>query len=241
MNNRSSAENSVILRIRQALRPLRRYIDIRVCRRRLQQLPPDSPIEDILAFALTTRAIKSQQIETEIREFAEVLTQLKPKIVIEIGTSRGGTLFILSRLAGPGSTIISIDRPGAGFGEAYSAEHVDLFKLFPPAGQQLHVVSADSHDPRTVQRVRDLLKGQQVDLLFIDGDHTHEGVKADFEMFSPLVSRSGMIAFHDIAENTKFPECQVKPFWDSVKLNRRYREIVADPRQGWAGIGVLLP
>jgi hypothetical protein len=30
-----------------------------------------------------------------------------------------------------------------------------------------------------------------VDFLFIDGDHTYEGVKKDFEMYSPLVRREG--------------------------------------------------
>jgi len=36
------------------------------------------------------------------------------------------------------------------------------------------------------------------DFLFIDGDHTYEGVEGDFEMYSPLVRRGGIIAFHDI-------------------------------------------
>jgi hypothetical protein len=34
--------------------------------------------------------------------------------------------------------------------------------------------------------------------LFIDGDHTYEGVRRDFEMYSPLVRKGGIIAFHDI-------------------------------------------
>ena len=33
--------------------------------------------------------------------------------------------------------------------------------------------------------------------LFIDGDHSYEGCKADFEAWSPLVKPGGMIAFHD--------------------------------------------
>jgi hypothetical protein len=34
-------------------------------------------------------------------------------------------------------------------------------------------------------------------LLFIDGDHRYEGVRRDFEMYSPLVGAGGLIAFHD--------------------------------------------
>jgi len=36
-----------------------------------------------------------------------------------------------------------------------------------------------------------------VDLLFIDGDHSYEGVKKDFENYSPLVESGGYIIFDD--------------------------------------------
>lgn len=34
-------------------------------------------------------------------------------------------------------------------------------------------------------------------LIFIDGDHSYEVVRTDFERFSPLLSPGGIIAFHD--------------------------------------------
>lgn len=36
-----------------------------------------------------------------------------------------------------------------------------------------------------------------IDLLFIDGDHSYEGVKDDWENFSPFVKKGGWIYFHD--------------------------------------------
>ena len=36
------------------------------------------------------------------------------------------------------------------------------------------------------------------DLIFIDGDHRYEGVKRDFENFRPLLSKRGVILFHDV-------------------------------------------
>jgi len=52
------------------------------------------------------------------------------------------------------------------------------------------------------------LNGEPLDFLFIDGDHTYEGVKRDFEMYSPLVRNGGIIAFHDIVKHP--PETVVR-------------------------------
>jgi len=37
----------------------------------------------------------------------------------------------------------------------------------------------------------------QIDFLFIDGDHSYEGVKSDFELYSNLLSPKGIIVLHD--------------------------------------------
>jgi predicted O-methyltransferase YrrM len=39
--------------------------------------------------------------------------------------------------------------------------------------------------------------GRQIDLLFIDGDHVYEAVRADFEAWRSLVRPGGLILFHD--------------------------------------------
>jgi len=75
--------------------------------------------------------------------------------------------------------------------------------------------------------------------LFIDGDHTYEGVKKDFEMYSPLVKKDEIIAFHDIVPHPPEIGCEVSRFWNEIKHSYRYYEIVKDWNQGWAGIGIL--
>jgi len=39
--------------------------------------------------------------------------------------------------------------------------------------------------------------GDPIRLLFIDADHSYEGVRSDFELWSPLVADGGVIVFHD--------------------------------------------
>ena len=52
-------------------------------------------------------------------------------------------------------------------------------------------------------------KVPELDLLFIDGDHSQEGCAFDFENFSPLVKSGGYLLFHDF--DAKRPE--VGPTW----------------------------
>jgi predicted O-methyltransferase YrrM len=53
----------------------------------------------------------------------------------------------------------------------------------------------------------------EIDFLFIDGDHFYESVKKDFDAWFPYLSSGGVLAFHDYDE--KHPE--VVKFVDEVK------------------------
>jgi hypothetical protein len=41
----------------------------------------------------------------------------------------------------------------------------------------------------------------KIDLLWIDGDHSYEGVKADFDLYSKILSDNGVIIIHDTDPN----------------------------------------
>jgi hypothetical protein len=40
----------------------------------------------------------------------------------------------------------------------------------------------------------------KIDFLFIDGDHSYEGVKLDFDLYSTIMSENGVIVIHDTDE-----------------------------------------
>ena len=46
---------------------------------------------------------------------------------------------------------------------------------------------------------------KEIDLIFVDGDHSYEGVKTDVESWLPKVKKGGILIFHDIgwAEGVK--------------------------------------
>ena len=135
-------------------------------------------------------------------------------MILEIGTAGGGTLFWFTRVAKPDATIISVDLPGGRFGGGYPRWKIPLFRSFVRVGQEIHLIRADSHDPKTFETVKEILGDRKVDFLFIDGDHTYEGVKRDFEMYSPLVREGGIIAFHDIVPHPPQTGYEVSRFWN---------------------------
>jgi predicted O-methyltransferase YrrM len=193
----------------------------------------------IVDFSLANPVIRPIQVRSELQQFAEIAAKLKPKIVMEIGTNYGGTLCILSRLAAHDATIISVDLPDGEFGGGYKWFHIPIFKFFRYAQQKLHLLRGDSHSSEMSAGVRDIIgHNRKIDLLFIDGDHSYEGVKKDFDNYADLVRPGGIVAFHDIAEHT-IKTCQVSRFWDEVKHRYPHQEIIEDRNQGWAGIGIL--
>src|SRR5579863_9207111 len=111
------AQNAIfgnwIISARSRLRPIRRRISLEICRIKVKRLPVQQTLKQIVDFALRDRAISVQQVPSEIMELARLVAGAKPRTIVEIGTSRGGSLFILCRLAPADSTIVSIDMPGA--------------------------------------------------------------------------------------------------------------------------------
>ena len=82
-------------------------------------------------------------------------------------------------------------------------------------------------------------RGDKIDVLFIDGDHTYAGVKADFDLWSPLVRPGGLVIFHDILPHKHVAGCEVDRLWGELKTRFPAIEFVENPEQGWAGIGVI--
>jgi predicted O-methyltransferase YrrM len=195
-------------------------------------------IEEAIDYCVD-RPILMAQVRSEIVELGKILQAFPPRRSLEIGTNYGGTLLMLCTLSPPAAQIISIDLPWGRFGGGYPLRKIPLYRRFPRFGQRLHLIRADSHAAETKQRVLRLLSGEPLDYLFLDGDHTYDGVRRDFEMYAPLVRSGGIVAFHDIAEHKREKDCGVDRFWSETKQRYRHREIIADPKQGWAGIGVL--
>jgi cephalosporin hydroxylase len=189
------------------------------------------------------RAAQRRGAMQKLRELAPLVALVgsgSPRVVVEIGTARGGSFYAWCRAAAPDATIVSIDLPGGPFGGTDASADVATLCRYGRPAQALHFLRADSHDQRTRGRLDEILGGRAVDFLMIDGDHSYDGVKRDFEMYAPLVGEGKPIAFHDIVPHPQAPACEVDRFWSEIKDGRPHLEFVdRDAPDQYGGIGVV--
>lgn len=172
-----------------------------------------------------------QQSREEFEELIKIFRDLNPKRMLEIGTYKGGSLYIFSRQI-DNLNMISIDFPMVG--ERLKWLKTFLIKRIPLKNQKLWLLREDSHKKETLNHVKEILGNSKLDFLHIDADHSYRGVKKDFEMYSHLIRKGGIIAFHDI-KSVK----GVIRFWGEIKEKYKGEEILAKDKKNIIGIGII--
>lgn len=157
------------------------------------------------------------QKATELDALAPLLQELKPATIMEIGVDYGGTSWFLSHYC---QRLICIDKR-----YPKPVPHVSSCAV--------RLVKGDSTSERVFQSV----KHEVVDVLFIDGDHSFNGVAADFISYRSLLSYNGMVVLHDIAA-TEDSGIGVPRFWHTLKEKFDTTEILHEPME-WGGLGVI--
>jgi predicted O-methyltransferase YrrM len=193
-----------------------------------------------------TREAQRRGAMQKTRELSGLIAFLRDRrlgVVVEIGTLRGGTLWTWCQIAEPDAILVSIDLPEDQHVGAGGNRDTERMRGFARGAQTIEFLRGDSHDERTLAGLRDLLAGREIDFLFIDGDHTYEGVRRDYEMYAPLVSGAGVIGLHDVLPHPGVPTCEVYRFWEELRSANEVEEFVdahdATSNGAWGGIGVV--
>ena len=125
------------------------------------------------------------QVREEISEFLRILLLKNIRNnILEIGIGNNGGTHILWRHIF--NTVITIDMNPASIRRVKLSEWLDGRSKF---------IEGRSEDPATLERVKAIV--DDVDVLFIDGNHAYEYVRSDWEMYHNLVRVGGLVAFHD--------------------------------------------
>jgi len=121
----------------------------------------------------------------------ELVEGLKPKVVVEIGTHAGISASFLKG-GYPGMELYTID-------------------IDPESGWLIRDSSIIQIKRDSKYALEDVPK--EIDLLFIDGDHTLEGCQSDYDLYAPLVKKGGIILVDDI-----FGSEGVRDFWKNLGI-----------------------
>lgn len=169
-------------------------------------------LDDLAKVAVEERPA-AQQKPDELARFGLWVISKRYWDILEIGTHSGGTAWFLSVI---GANVTAID--------------LDLSHAIKATG--VTFVQADS---------REYVPPSTYDLVFIDGDHSYNAVKLDWERFRRFVRPHGAVAFHDIVQHPPEVPCDVHRLWQEIKPDYPTIEFISNhDDKPWAGIGVVL-
>lgn len=130
------------------------------------------------------------------KEFRDFFKNVKIKTVVEIGTLKG---ISAAYMAGFAKKIFTFD----------IRDYKDKYKVWKDLGieNRIYYYTIKGKDENFQGKfkpnksrvdIKDILDKIRFDFAFIDGEHTYEAVKSDFE----LVKHCGKVLFHDVAKKS---------------------------------------
>lgn len=174
---------------------------------------------DIADAAVTRHGAQHNRAELAIL-LAVVHQVIRPRLMVEIGSWSGGSLYAWGRLGIP-AIAVTLPEHAAGPFNAHGAR----------------VIWGDSHHPGIQAQLADAIGASTVDLVFIDGDHTEAGAAADLDLAARLAP-TAVVAVHDINLHRRYPDVGVWAAWAAWAARRPHMVIEANPDTA-PGVGLL--
>ena len=172
--------------------------------------------------------LKLQQVPGEYSKVLIESLKISPKSYLEIGIGNGGSWLTFSYL-NKNSLEISHSVDNLSYYQAigqkedeinfikdYLSHSIDDVKFYNLASDDFFLVCENKYD-----------------IIFIDGDHSYEGVKKDYMNSLKIIKEGGLMIFHDI--NSLGAPGVVK-FWNEYKNNHKNMEFV---HSNTCGMGIF--
>lgn len=148
-----------------------------------------------------------------------LVSSLTAPAVVEIGRYRGGTTFLL---AAAGGRVLSLEiDPAVGSSDALLRQALERYGLSGRVTTEIADSKAYPVEPTAY------------DVVFIDGDHTYDGARADVERWLPGVAPGGHLILHDAFLPS--PERPWARPWKVEGVHRLRQELLERPGVDLAG------
>jgi len=124
----------------------------------------------------------------------EVLWRVRPRLVIETGVARGGSLMLsasLLELIGGDGLVVGIDIDIRPDNRRAIEEH--------PLAHRIVLIEGSSTESDVIEQVQRHAESRSPVLVFLDSMHTHAHVLAELEAYSPLVVAGSYVVVFDTA------------------------------------------
>lgn len=149
------------------------------------------------------------QLPQDIIAVQELIWQIKPRLIVETGVARGGSVVfyasLLELLGGDGMVVgIDIDI------RSHNRARIESHSMF----RRIQLVEGSSIDQAVVRHVHELAAGKSPVLVVLDSNHTHDHVLAELNAYAPLVGRdSYIVVFDTVVEDMPAGSFPDRP-WD---------------------------
>ena len=165
----------------------------------------------------------------------DLIRNTKSQVIVELGTHKGNSLFSMAQAIKDEklkTELHGVDTwegdPQAGYyGEDVYEEFLRISKEYY---RDVKIIPHKMLFDDAVKKFED----NSIDILHIDGLHTYEAVKHDFETWLPKVNKdTGIIMFHDVCETKD--DFGVYKLWDELK--KKYENTITF--EHYHGLGVI--
>lgn len=169
------------------------------------------------------------------------IRNLRPINILCVGSSKGFIPAILA-LACKDNAIGHVDFVDAGYDKSQPAKHwggTGFWKNFNPSKhfKKLGIDDYITTHVMTTQEYADKFPKMRYQYVYIDGDHSYEGIRLDYGLFWPCLDMYGFMLFHDVVARGRLDKgiFGIWKFWNELKNTNKI--ILPFPKD--SGLGIL--
>ena len=144
-----------------------------------------------------------------------LVLETKPSILVELGTHHGNSYFTFCQSVVASKIKTKCFAIDCWEGDEQAGSYSQSVYEVVASYNEKHYEQFSQLLKKTFDQALDEIGDGSVDLLHIDGLHTYEAVKHDFETWKPKLSDNGIVLFHDVCVQKE--GFGVLKFWQELK------------------------